>query len=52
MIAFKVYILLSFFVAAGKLNTQIHRDTITACAANLKLCQMPQSSVYDGLVLL
>ena len=52
MIAFKVYILVSFFVAAGKLNTQIHIDTITTRAANVKLCQRPQGSANDGLVVL
>ena len=45
---------LSFFVAAGKLNRfkLKNTDIITTCAVYLKLCQRPQSSANDGLVVL
>ena len=46
--------MLSFFVAAGKLNTfkLKNKDLITKCAVYLKLSQRPQSSTNYCLVLL
>ena len=45
---------LSFFVAAGKLNTfkLKDKDTITTRVAYLKLCQRPYSYGNDSLVVL